>query len=153
MWIRLQPDRGGGLMTTASFIRPSDWLRRWWPLLALGLVVLVVVSFVGLSWWIQIGAHQTGTAAMKQFPGDRVEALMALAQSERHTLSERNHAVWALGQLRDRRALPVLQKYYTGQPCDHARYLCQLELKKAIALCDGTTFDPMRWLTPDAMRR
>jgi hypothetical protein len=140
-------------MSTRTFVRPSQWLRHWWPLLALGVVVLAVVALVALGWWIQIAAHDMGTAAMKQFPGDRVEALMALVQSERPTLAERNHAVWALGQMRDARALPVLHKYYTGQPCDHARYLCQYELKKAIALCEGKTFDPIGWLTPAAVRQ
>jgi len=140
-------------MKTTSFVRPSRWFRHWWPLLALGVVIFVVVSFASLGLWIQLGARDTGTAAMKEFPGDRVEALMKLVESDRHTLSERNHAVWALGQLRDARALPVLRKYYTGQPCDHARYLCQLELKKGIALCQGDNFDPLRWLVPDSVRR
>lgn len=140
-------------MTTSSFVRPSRWLRHWWPVLALGFVVLAVLSFLTLGVWIRIGAYDMGTAAMKRFPGDRVEALMALVDSDRHPLAERNHAVWAVGQLRDTRALPVLQKYYTGKPCDHARYLCQLELKKAIALCQGRTFDPIGWITSDMLRR
>jgi len=134
-------------MSSASFVPASRWFRHWWPLLALGVVVLAVVAFVALSWWIQIGARQMGTAAMQEFPGDRVEALMAYVQSERHTLAERNRAVWALGQLRDPRALPVLQKFYTGQPCQHDKFLCQYELKKAIALCTGEDFDPARWIT------
>ncbi len=140
-------------MSTSSFIRPSHWFRRWWPLLALGLAVLVVMSFLALGLWIQIVARDAGTVATKEFPGDRVEALVRLVESERRPLSERNRAVWALGQLRDPRALPVLRKYYTGRPCDHARYLCQSELRKAILLCEGKTFDPVKWLTPEALRQ
>jgi len=139
-------------MSSASFVPASRWFRHWWPLVALGGVVLAVAAFIALGRWIQVEARQMGTAAMEQFPGDRVEALMALVQSERHTLAERNRAVWALGQLRDARALRVLEKYYTGEPCDHARFLCQHELKKAIALVKGEGFDPMRWLTPAAPR-
>ena len=138
---------------SSSFVPAARWLRHWAPLVALGVLVLAVVGLMALGWWIQIGAREMGTAAMREFPGDRVEALMALVQSEQHTLAQRNHAVWALGQLRDARALPVLQKYYTGQPCDHARYLCQSELKKAIRLLKSESFDPMRWLTPAALRQ
>jgi len=50
---------------------------------------------------------------------------------------KRNHAIWALGQLGDKRALPSLEKLYTGEPCDHSKYVCQYELKKAIKLCRG----------------
>ncbi len=139
-------------MSTA-FVRSSRWFRHWWPLLALGAVMLVFVAFVGLGAWIQVTAREMGTTAQKEFGGDRVEALMAFVQSDRHALSERNRAVWALGQLRDPRALPVLQKYYTGEPCDHARYLCQAELKKAIDLLKPGHFDPLGWLIPEALRR
>ena len=138
---------------TSSFVPASRWLRYWAPLIALGVIVLAVAGFIALGWWIQIDAREMGTAATREFPGDRVEALMAVVQSEQHTLDQRNRAVWALGQLRDARALPVLQKYYTGQPCNHARYLCQSELSKAIRLLQREGFDPMRWLTPAALRQ
>lgn len=49
-------------------------------------------------------------------------------------LSARNRAVWVLGQLGDSRALAVLERYYTGGPCEHGRCLCQLEIRKAIDL-------------------
>ncbi len=140
-------------MSPGTFVRPSVWLRRWWPLLLLGAVMLFFVAFLSLDVWIQLAARDNGTAAMRQFPGDGIDALMALVQSEQHTLKDRNRAVWALGQLRDRRALPVLLTYYTGGPCDHNRYLCQRELKKAIALCRHDNFDPWRYITPEAIRR
>lgn len=140
-------------MSPGSFVRPSRWLRYWWPLLVVGVVMLAVVAFVGLEAWIRIAARDTGTAAQREFRGDRVEALIAFVQSDRHSLTERNRAVWALGQLRDARALPVLQKYYTGEPCDHGRYLCQYELKKAIALVKRDHFDLWRWLIPQAVRQ
>jgi hypothetical protein len=69
---------------------------------------------------------------MTQYPGDRVEALCALVACGSCSLTDRNHAVWALGQLRDRRALPILEKYYTGQECNHSLDLCQYEIRKAV---------------------
>jgi len=60
-------------------------------------------------------------------------------------------AVWALGQFAEPRALPVLQKYYTGEKCDHERLSCQAELKKTLNLA-AKGHDPSaffwRWLLP-----
>lgn len=53
-------------------------------------------------------------------------------------LRERDMAVWATGELKDRRALPVLKAHFTGRGCDHNRDLCQYELRKAIMKIDGT---------------
>lgn len=49
-------------------------------------------------------------------------------------------AVWALGQIGDARALPVLQEYYTGNipPRESPeRVISRYELKKAIHLLRG----------------
>lgn len=67
--------------------------------------------------------------------GDDVASLIAFLNSDRHTLAERNRAVWTLGRIADPRALDVLQKYYTGQKCRHDSRLCQHELEKAIKRC------------------
>jgi hypothetical protein len=62
---------------------------------------------------------------------------MRYVEDTSHSLRERNRAVCALGQIGDRRALPVLQKHYSGKPCDHGSALCQRELGKAIELVEG----------------
>lgn len=95
-------------------------------------VLLVLYGFV--SWSIGSGVKKISVKASSEYPGDKINALMAFVSSEKHSFQEKNRAVWALGQLGDKRALPVLEKYYTGQPCDHSKYLCQSELKKAIRL-------------------
>ena len=110
--------------------RRFSWL--WLAILVVAL--LLVAGFAAVTWSIQSGIHNASELALREHPGDRVEALMAFVESDEHSWSERNRAVWALGQLRDPRALPVLERYYTGEPCDHARMLCQHELSKAIAL-------------------
>ena len=117
-----------------------SFLRRRWAVLAAAAATVAVAGVVGLELFIQSAAHDEARAAQQQFPGDEVEALLALVQSERHALGTRNRAVWALGQLHDARALAVLERYYTGGPCDHGRYLCQYELKKAIDACAGRTW-------------
>ena len=104
-------------------------------------IALVLVAAAGLAtvWLIGSGVHAASEAALLEQPGDRVLALIAYVESPKHTLRDRNRAIWALGQLGDARALPVLEKSYTGRDCDHARALCQYELRKAIRLCRGAT--------------
>jgi len=114
---------------------------RW---LIIGFLVCLVggaSSFGILRHVIQSGLDEWGATARAAHPhpGDNVAALLDYVQSGSHTLRERNLAVWALGQARDSRALPVLESYYTGGECDHATRLCQSELEKAVKLCRGET--------------
>ena len=51
----------------------------------------------------------------------------------------------ALGQIGDRRAVPVLERFYTGNACRHDEFLCQKELSKAIDRCNGKNWAPA-WL-------
>lgn len=102
-------------------------------------LILIAVLFAGTAWLIGSGVHAATEAAVRDQPGDRVSALMAYVESPKHPLRTRNRAVWALGQLGDARALPVLEKQLAGEECDHDHRLCQHELRKAIRLCRGAT--------------
>jgi hypothetical protein len=86
---------------------------------------------------IASGVRAAEEVAMREHPGDQISALRAYVDSPAHALSDRNRAIWALGQLGDPRALPVLEKYVTGGKCRHDQELCQHELAKAIRLCRG----------------
>jgi hypothetical protein len=119
-------------------IRKINGKRR----IAVALVAAVgflVVAYFAISLVIGSGVRSVSAAALLEQPGDRVAAIMAYADASTHSLKDRNRAIWALGQFGDSRALPVLEKHYTGQPCEHDRALCQHELKKAIKLCRGGT--------------
>jgi hypothetical protein len=103
----------------------------------LSFLVVCLIGFVLVCFSIRAGVKEMSAEAVKEFPGDRVQALIAYVGSENHTLKKRNRAVWALGQIGDKRALPVLESYYTGGECDHDKNLCQRELKHAICGCKG----------------
>ena len=103
------------------------------------------IAFLWVCFDIRSGVKKISAEATQQYPGDRVEALIAYVKSDDHNLRQRNFAVWALGQIGDKRALPVLKQFYTGGPCDHDHYLCQYELQKAIKLCEGN-FNATAWL-------
>ena len=117
--------------------------KNWMTLVAwiLGICALgLVAMFVVLNLMIGSAVDNRSREAMGRFGGDRVEALIAQVDCQTCSLHERTQAVWALGQLADKRALPILRKYYTGQPCDHRRLICQYEITKAIRWTEGKSF-------------
>jgi hypothetical protein len=93
------------------------------------LVALVVVA-------IRTGLQRYSDQAIERFPGDRVEALIQLAGCGRCSLQDRNHAIYALGQMSDPRALAPLRRLYDGDSCTHETRLCQHELRKAIRMIE-----------------
>ena len=114
--------------------------------LTIGVSIFFLFFFVGSVW---IG-HEVKSLcqnakwqylpAGRQADGDCVEALIAQLNDEHQGKRARNHAIWALGQLGDDRALSVLQSYCTGnipdrEPLDEG--ISQYELKKAITLASG----------------
>jgi len=115
-------------------------MGKWRKLALAGAAALflAVVGLAGLKILIDWAAAATGGRATRRFGGDKVEALVKLVACDGCAVTERNHAVWALGQIGDPRAMPALQKYYTGAKCDHQHALCQYELRKAIRKIDGT---------------
>jgi hypothetical protein len=106
---------------------------------AIGVSVFLLFFIIGTT-WIGYEVKSQCQEAQRAYSGDCVEALISLLEDENRSFRERNSAIWALGQLGDNRALPVLEKYYTGnipdrEPLDGT--ISQYELKKAINLASG----------------
>jgi hypothetical protein len=103
------------------------------------------IAYIAICFSIRSSVKEMSAEATRQYPGGRIEVLITYVNSENHSLRQRNRAVWALGQIGDERALPTLEKSYTGGPCDHDNSLCQRELQKAIEGCKGG-FNATAWL-------
>lgn len=107
--------------------------------IAIGFFMACLIFGGSLALYIQRTA-QGYTEIAQQFhpnPDDDIMALVQFMNSESHSLQERNHIIWTLGRLASLEALPFLESVYTGESCDHDRYLCQYELEKAIRRCGG----------------
>jgi hypothetical protein len=103
--------------------------------------ILFIFSLLGVYFaalgWIKHEANLMEKEASVVFKEDKIESLLALIDSENYTLKEKNNAIWALGVLKDERALPQLESLYTGEECNHNKDLCQYEIKKAILKIKG----------------
>ncbi len=99
------------------------------------LVACIVASILFLAGWIGYEILHQCNKAQKQYDGECVDALSSQLNDESQSFKNRNDAIWVLGRLADKRALPSLEKYYTGiipnrEPLD--QMISQYELKKAI---------------------
>jgi len=115
-------------------------LQQWflyWILLVSGFIVL---TFLITSTWIGISVRDQCQVAKGKYQGDCVEVLMQTVDDDNNSLRDRNYAIWSLGQIGDDRALPIIEKYYTGNIPDREPYdetLSQYEMKKTIKLLNG----------------
>lgn len=116
----------------------SHRMRGGWWLAAGAVLALAALGLAAVQLLIRHEVGATGDRAMRQYPGDRIHALMQVVDCADCGLRSRNRAVWALGEMRDRVALPVLRRHHTREQCNHTLDLCQYELGKAIKKIEGT---------------
>ncbi len=114
------------------------------PLVVFGTLTGLVFVFLGYviaSAWISYAVQDECNTAKRSYPGDCVQALITQLQDEKVSYHDRNDSIWALGQIGDTRALPIVEKMYTGD-LNHTKYdaeISQYELSKAVKLLHGAT--------------
>jgi len=108
-------------------------------------LLLLLAGYGVLSWQRQATIREVAADAQAAFSGDRTEALLAHLRSDASDLVEKNRIIWVLGELRDRRAVPELSALFRSGECDHARCVCQKEVRKALAKIDGEIPNPFFW--------
>lgn len=117
----------------------KKWLHYWMMVGAGSFVLLFLITSALIGYSVREKCDLAKGRYGQNL--DCVEALSLHLEDKENPLGERNSAVWALGQLGDSRALPVLEKYYTGDIPDREPWnetISQYELKKAINLAKGS---------------
>jgi hypothetical protein len=107
--------------------------------LIIGISIFILFFIVSCS-WIGYEVKDICQEAKTEYGKDCIGSLIDLLQDKNRGFKLRNDAIWALGQLGDKRALPILQQYYTGKvPAREplGKTISQYELKKAINLTSG----------------
>lgn len=113
------------------------FLEKHWRKITVAAVCLPIAGYLVLCLMIGLGVSGAVSNAQARFAGDPVAALISVATDEQAAVSERNRAIWALGQIGSPEALPVLEEMVTGEQCDHDRLICQKEVASAIVGCSG----------------
>lgn len=116
-----------------------EGLKRTVLRTGLSLAVLTLAIFGSLLIWIGHDIKENIEIAKKEYPGKAEDALLAYLADSTISPRERTHiAIWTLGQIKSRKALPVLRELYKNDPegtiCKgrHNTELCQYEIHKAI---------------------
>ncbi|PLX27671.1 hypothetical protein C0583_00320 [Candidatus Parcubacteria bacterium] len=110
-------------------------------------IFLLSINLIGYS------VKEKCKIAQDKYAGDCVESLISYLDDEKNGYYSRNSAIWALGQLGDERAMPVLNKYHTGyngEVINRSEALSQLEIERAIGYMEGNlNITKFFWLTED----
>ena len=117
----------------------DKFLPQLLVLVTIGIGVFLLF-FVITCTWIGFDVKSQCERAEDKYDKDCVESLVMLLDNEDESFHARNSAIWALGQMGDSRALPILEKYYTGDIPEREplnKVISQYELKKALALARG----------------
>jgi len=126
--------------------------RKW---LNVVLLIAAIGASIGLLFFviscttIGFSVKEKCADAQAEYGGECVPALAALLEDEDKSFAERNSAIWALGQMGDARALPVLKIFFTGIIPERSSLedgLSQLLLARAIKLIEsGVNLTAWAW--------
>ncbi|HKZ34256.1 MAG TPA: hypothetical protein VJ179_00090 [Patescibacteria group bacterium] len=110
-------------------------------LLIVSLLGLFIISVIFL-YSLYLIRKDVKTACLKAktaYQKDCVESLIQVIQSGESSYREKNTAVWALGQIADKKALPFLSILEASLPkqerCTYDEFICTYEVQKAIKWC------------------
>lgn len=123
-----------------KMMKIGEFKEVFFYLFAVCTSIFLLFFFIGNVWIGHEAKRLCQEARWEYQKTNCVKALIMMLDDENQGYRTRNHAIWALGQFGDKRALLVLQKYYTGnipkkEPLDLS--ISQYELKKAIKLANG----------------
>ncbi len=135
--------------TSARKTAPTSKIPGWLIVGAAVVLILGSATFCYTLRRIFVSVKEICAVAMERHQGDNVEALIALAGSQTASFRDRNRAIWALGQIGDKRALPLLEELDTDEkqkkPYDRSAYIVQYTVEKAINQINGG-FMATRWM-------
>jgi hypothetical protein len=104
-----------------------------------GLAILLMGSLFALWLWIDHDVKQNIKIAKANYPGNAEDALISYLLDQKNPMQKRTSlAIWTLGQIHSRKALPIIKGFYKNDPkgktCygQHSFVLCQREMHNAI---------------------
>ena len=115
---------------------------RTYVLIPIALFVVfnaLVLAIIGFGPGIEESILKNIGIAQEKYPGRAEDALIAFLLDTANTYHDRSHiAVWTLGQLKSKKALPIIKQMYKEDPSGvtckgrHDSVICQRVLHNAI---------------------
>lgn len=123
-------------------------LKRYLIIGFLSVLVGFIIAFAISLRVIFLNVRSTCMEAQMKFEGDCVETLMAYVESDETNFKQKNKGIWALSQLADERALPLMHELLENKtckdPCDRDNCICELLVNRAIKFTEG--FTVTKWM-------
>jgi hypothetical protein len=114
-------------------------MKRKLLILSASLVSLLFFGFSAIYIWIDVDVKKNIKTAKEKYSGNAEDVLIEYLLDTTNTFHDRTHiAVWTLGQIQSKKALPILKDLYKDDPdgktCygKHDSVLCQYEIYKAM---------------------
>lgn len=114
-------------------------MKRKLLILSASLVILLVFGFFAIYIWIDVDVKKNIKTAREMYSGNAEDALIEYLLDTTNAFRDRSSvAIWTLGQINSKKALPILNGLYQidpeGKTCygKHDSVLCQYEIYKAI---------------------
>lgn len=114
-------------------------MKRKLIILSASLLTLLIIGFLAIYTWIDIDVKKNINYAKEKYPGTAEDALIAYLLDTTNSPQDRSSvAIWTLGQIHSKKALPILKGLYKNDPegktCHgkHNYVICQYEIYKAI---------------------
>jgi hypothetical protein len=114
-------------------------MKRVLFIIGISLTVILFCFILAMRIWIGHDIKERISIAKQQYSGTAEDALIAYLLDTTHPPYNRSDvAIWTLGQIRSKKALPILKELYKNDPqgktCKyhHDTVLCQYEIHKAI---------------------
>ena len=118
--------------------------QKWKRVIIIGAFVMALTFIICTSISFRLiykGVMAACINANREHAGNCSQSLIAYIKSDQQTFENKNKALWALGQLANKEALPFLKELESEisleHPCDRGIQLCGLEVKKAIQWCSS----------------
>ena len=120
-------------------------MRRNLTLVTIFVFAIFIIFLTTLYLWIKQDVQYNIYFAEEKYNEIGENALLSFLKDAKNRPHDRTHlAIWTLGKIRSKKALPILKGYYLNDPkglsCKgmHQKKLCQYEIHKAIkAIEDG----------------
>lgn len=114
-------------------------MKRKLFLVSSSLLGLLILGFIALYIWIDIDVKKNIKTAQVMYSGKAEDALITYLLDTTNSPRNRSSvAIWTLGQIQSKKAIPILEDLYKNDPegktCygRHDSVLCQYEIYKAL---------------------